>query len=159
MKQSNRHFFRSILTVYVAVLLPNLLYPLHAGIHKCVTDSSIEYTDTHCSAGILIKHSPGYQTIGRIEGLSQGELETLQEMETAYRNSRAQTDKDSAAQKKLMFRERARKRQERARSCARAIKGLEQLRITKRKGYSAKQARNLDSRQNVLEQQKRKNCT
>ena len=157
-KQSKQYLFRFIIKVFAMTFLLSQAIPLQAGIHKCVSENGIEYSDTHCSTGVLVKHSPGYPAISSIEGLTQHELELLYEMEKAYRKSRVQADQYSSAHKKKLHRERARKRQDYARSCARAIKALEQLRIIKRKGYSAKQSRGLDSREDLLNEQKRRNC-
>ena len=158
MKQSNKYSFRFIINGFVMMLLLNQVNPLQAGIHKCISENGIEYSDTHCSAGVLVKHAPGYRALNSIDGLTQHELEVLYEMEKAYRKSRVQADRYSSAHTKKLHRERARKRQDHARSCARAIKGLEKLRIIKRKGYSAKQSRVLDSREDLLNEQKRENC-
>jgi len=143
---------------YVVLLLMCPVNALQANIHQCVSSEGIEYSDTHCTMGTLVKHSPGLKTIGTIEGLSRPELENLEKLDQAYRKARLESDQQRSARKKRLLRERALNRRNRARSCASAIKGLERIRLIKRKGYSAKQSRALDTRQNLLHAQKHSNC-
>jgi len=142
----------------VFLLLISFNGTVHANIHKCVSSEGIEYSDTHCTMGILVELFPNSRTIDTVEGLSKLELVSLQKLESAYRRTILQSDREKIANKKKFRRTRARERQDRTRACVKANLALERLRLLKRKGYKAKQSHSLDTREKLLNQQKRSNC-
>ena len=91
---------RAYLIRYTVLLLLCSGMESYANIHKCVSNEGVEYSDTHCSIGILVKHSPDYRTMGSIEGLSSLELENLDKLERAYKKSSLASERQRSAQKK-----------------------------------------------------------
>ncbi|MBV1906685.1 MAG: hypothetical protein KUG75_11450 [Pseudomonadales bacterium] len=131
-----------------------------ANIHKCVTEYGFEYSDRHCTHGILVRHSHtgSRNKTNILDGLSVFEIKMLAAMEQQYEHARKQTKQRELTSRARGRRERKRQIHNQARACAKAARELNQIRTLKRKGYTLKKARTLDEKEERLKRQQRDFC-
>lgn len=115
-----------------------------AAVYRCQSTTGVTFTDRACPGGIRVAGtaaSPRSSTTAT--GLSTTEQALLADIDQAVqRQSQAAAQQRAAQAASASARSQAR-----ADACARAERELEQLRLIRRKGYKATQARTLELRE------------
>jgi len=118
-----------------------------AAVYRCHSNTGVTFTDRACPGGMQVPDTPASpRSATTAPGLSATEKALLADIERAAQRQ-AQADAEHRAQSASAQARESARAQARADACARAERELEQLRLIRRKGYKATQARTLELRE------------